>query len=68
MVKGPSAVGSSSQLRIALRPSPPGRAITEPDAVSPACAWLHNFRRLRPRWERHACMQDALSLECALIC
>ena len=32
-------------------------------------AWLHNFRRLRIRWERDASMHRALlSLGCALIC
>ena len=32
-------------------------------------AWLHNFRRLRIRWEREASLHRALlSLGCALIC
>jgi len=32
-------------------------------------AWLHNFRRLRIRWERYASIHQALlSLGCALIC
>jgi transposase len=32
-------------------------------------AWLHNFRRLRIRWERDAGLHYALlSLGCSLIC
>jgi transposase len=32
-------------------------------------AWLHNFRRLRTRWERDASLHRALlTLGCALIC
>ena len=32
-------------------------------------AWLHNFRRLRIRWERDADLHHALlSLGCSLIC
>jgi transposase len=32
-------------------------------------AWLHNFRRLRIRWERDAALHYALlRLGCSLIC
>ena len=31
-------------------------------------AWLHNFRRLRIRWERDAAALRVVSLGCSLIC
>lgn len=37
--------------------------------VERAFAWLHNFRRLRIRWERDPIMHTAfLTLACAIIC
>ena len=37
--------------------------------VEQTIGWLHQFRRLRPRWERRADIHHALlSLACSIIC